>query len=71
MVLKTEAVAQRCFVEVVLEISENSQENPVLESLKEESLAQVFFCEFGEICKNTFFIENLGCLCQYASELLK
>ena len=22
-------------------------------------LAQVFFCEFCEICKNTFFIENL------------
>ena len=27
--------------------------------IKEETLAQVFFCEFCEISKNTFFIEHL------------
>ena len=31
---------------VVLQILENSQEKPVIESLKEETLAQVFSCEF-------------------------
>ena len=47
MVLNAEAVAQRCFVDkVVLQIPENSQEKPVIESLKEETLAQVFSCEF-------------------------
>ena len=48
MVLNAEAVAERCFVKkVVLQISENSQEKkPVIESLKEETLAQVFSCEF-------------------------
>ena len=47
MVLNTEAVPQRCFVKkVVLQILENSQEKPVIESLKEETLAQVFSCEF-------------------------
>ena len=60
MVLNAEAVAHRCFVKiVVLQISENSQEKTLIESLKEETLAQVFSCEFWEICKNTFFIENL------------
>ena len=34
------------------------RKKPVIESLKEETLAQVFSCEFWEICKNTFFIEN-------------
>ena len=43
-----------------LEISQNSQENvcarvPLLMKLQEkETLEQVFFCEFWEICKNTF-----------------
>ena len=32
--------------------------------LKKETLAQVCFCEFCEIFKNTFFIEHL---CWYAS----
>ena len=26
--------------------------------IKKETLAQVFFCEFCEICKNTFFTEH-------------
>ena len=56
MVLNTEAVAQRCFVkEVFLQISENSQEK-TCNSLSNKTLAQVFSCEFWEICKNTFFI---------------
>ena len=55
-----------------LEISQNSQENPcaidsfliklqakVCNFIKKESLAQLFFCEFCEISKNTFFIEHL------------
>ena len=47
MVLNTEAVAQRCFVKkVVLQISKNAQEKPVIQSLKEDTLAQVFSCEF-------------------------
>ena len=29
------------------------------EELKKETLARVFFCEFCEICKNTFFTEHL------------
>ena len=31
----------------------------VLNFIKKESLVQVFSCEFGEISKNTFFIEHL------------
>ena len=32
----------------------------MLESLfKKETLAQVFSCEFGEIFKNTYFVEHL------------
>ena len=27
--------------------------------IKKETLAQVFFCEFGKILKNTYFIEHL------------
>ena len=38
---------------VFLEISHNSQEN------KKDTLAQVFFCGFCEIFKNTFFTEHL------------
>ena len=73
--LKTfqEAVVQRCSVKkVFLEISQNSQENTfarvsfliklqakVYYFIKKETLAQVFFCEFFELSKNTFFIEQL------------
>ena len=65
----TEAAAQRCSVKkVFLEISQNLQENTRVtvsfliklqaedcNFIKEESLIQVFFCEFWEIFKNTFF----------------
>ena len=47
----TEAVVKRCSVKnVFLEISQNSQEN---------TCAKVFFCEFCEICKNTFYYRTL------------
>ena len=58
-----EAVVQRCPVKkVFLEISQNSQENTCarvsflrkLQAIKEETLTQVFSCEFCEISKNTF-----------------
>ena len=39
-----------------LEISQNSQ---ACNFMKKESLAQVFFCGFCEISKNTFFTEHL------------
>ena len=47
----TETVARRCSVEkVILEISQNSQENSSASLfLKKETLAQVFSCEFCEI----------------------
>ena len=52
---------------VFLEILQNSQENwcfPVdfakaFNSIKKETLAQVFSCELCEISKNTFFTEHL------------
>ena len=58
-----EAVVQRCSVKkVLLEISQNSQENTCARisfliklQAKKEILAQVFSCEFCEISKNTFF----------------
>ena len=73
MVLNTEAVAKRCSVKnVFLQISENSQENPVLESLKEETRAQVFPVHFEKFVTITFLQKTSGdCFCQYASELLK
>ena len=50
-----EAVVQRCSVKkVFLRISQNSQENTCVSNfMKKETLAQVFFCEFCEISKNT------------------
>ena len=42
---------------VSLKISQNSQEN----TCEEETLAQVFFCEFCDVFKNTFFAELLRC----------
>ena len=59
---------------VFLEISQNSQENTCSRAsfliklqasasacnfIKKEALAQVFFCEFCEISKNTVFTEHL------------
>ena len=65
-------VCRRCFVKnVFLKVSQNSYKgncanlvfNKVaslsLQLHQKGPLAQVFFCEFCEICKNTFFIENL------------
>ena len=66
-----EAVARRCSVKkVFLKISQISQENTyfrvsflikpqVCNFIKKEALTRVFFCEFCEISKNTFFIEHL------------
>ena len=48
---------------VFLEILQNSQENTcarVSFLIKNETLAQVFSCEFSEISTNTFFTENFG-----------
>ena len=39
---------------VLLEITQNSQEN-TCNFIKKETLAQLFSCEFHEISKNTFF----------------
>ena len=45
---------------VLLEISQNSQEDTCAKVfIKKETLAQVFFYEFCEITKNTFFTEHL------------
>ena len=43
---------------VLLEISQNSQEN-TCNFIKKETLAQLFSCEFCQISKNTFFTEHL------------
>ena len=53
----SEAVFPRCSVKkVFLEISQNSWEKTCIRvSFLKETLAQVFFCEFYEISKNTFF----------------
>ena len=62
-----EAVVRKCSVkEVFLKILQNSQENTCarasflikLQFIKKQTLAQVFSCEFCELFKNTFFIEN-------------
>ena len=48
-----------------LKISQNSQENicaricAACNFIKKETLAQVFFCEFFEISKNTSFTKHL------------
>ena len=44
---------------MLLKILQNSQKTPAPESFfNKETLAQVFFSEFFEIFKNTFFIEH-------------
>ena len=68
-----EAVLRTCSVKkLFFEISQNSQEytfaslffNKVSAlrpaTLLKKKLAQLFFCEFCEISKNTFFIEHLS-----------
>ena len=68
---KIEAVAQRCSTKkIFLETSQNSQQNTcarvcrpkACNFIKEETLAQVFSCEFCKIFKSNFFIEHLGWL---------
>ena len=56
----------RCFVKkVFLEISQNSQENSwarvpcLIKFFKKKTLAHVFYSEFCESSKSTFFIEHL------------
>ena len=58
-----EAVFRRCSVkEMFLKISQDSQENASArvsffkkKSVKKETLAQMFSCEFCEIFKNNYF----------------
>ena len=65
-------VCRRCSVtNVFLKISQNLHKSTCAnlffnkvaslspQPIQKGPLAQVFFCEFCEICKNTFFIENL------------
>ena len=40
-------------------IMNNSIPNSTWNFIKKETLAEVFSCEFSEICKNTFFTEHL------------
>ena len=61
-----EAAVRRCSVKkVVLKISQNSQENTYVgvcltwNFTKKETPTQLFYCEFCEIFKNTFFIKHL------------
>ena len=63
--LVPEAVTQICSVKnVFLEILQNSQENTcarvsvLIKFFKKETLAQVFYSEFCEISKSTFFTEH-------------
>ena len=63
-----EAVIQGCSVKkVFLEILQNSQGKHLCHNLffNKETLAQMFCCEFCEISKNTFFLQNTssGCFC--------
>ena len=58
MIIVTEAVVRRCSVKkVLLEISQNSQENTCARAFlnKVAGLGQVLSCEFCEISKNNFF----------------
>ena len=55
MVLNAEAVGQRCFVnKVVLQFRETQRKKPVMESLKEETLAQVVPVNFENLVRTTF-----------------
>ena len=58
--LLREAVVQTCFViKVLLEISQNSQENTCARDSFLIKLQALFSCEFCEISKNTFFYRTL------------
>ena len=76
ILLTTEAATRNVlYRKVFLEILRNSQENTlvrvsfliklqasVCDFIKNKTLAQVFFCEFCEVSKNTFFTEHLWLL---------
>ena len=62
----SEVAVRRCSAKkVVLKISQNSQENTCVgvcltwNFTKKETPTQLFYCEFCEIFKNTFFIKHL------------
>ena len=72
--IKSEAVVHRCSVnKVLLEISQNSQENTrarvlsfliklqpsACDFIKKEAVAQVCSCKFCEVYKSTFFQRTL------------
>ena len=60
MARNTVAVTQSCSVKkCFFKFPKIGRVTPVLESLKEEIPAQVGSCEFWDICKNIYFIENL------------
>ena len=46
-------------------IKKEKKKRPLQRTLAKESLAQVFSCEFREISKNTFFLQNASgnCFC--------
>ena len=64
-IVKAEAATRAVLKKkVLLKISQNSQKSTfardypqVCNFIRKETLAQVFFCEFREISKNTFFTE--------------
>ena len=61
--VSTEAATRGVLLKnVFLEISQNSQKNTCVKAcnfIKKETLAQLFFCEFFKISKNTFSTEHL------------
>ena len=67
---KIEGVIQRCSVKkVFLKILQNSQENPLCQSLffnkvaaQKDTLTQMFSCEYCEILKTPSSIKHLRCL---------
>ena len=77
--MRTKAVVRRCSVKkLFLKLSQNLQENtcarvsffikclwpPACNSIKKETLTQVFSCEPWESSRNNFFIEHLRWLLQ-------
>ena len=81
--LSSKAFVPRCSVKMMfLGISQNSHENTcarvslliklqaeACNFIKKETLAQVLSCEFSEISKNTFFIEDLCLLLLSAKKI--
>ena len=62
LVQLTEVATTKCVLckKVLLEISQNSQENTFAwVFIKKETLARAFSCEFCKFYKDTFFTEHL------------